>query len=336
MDHPGAAGGWVSAYWPAWARGFAFLLGLRCLPVSFTEGRLIAAGVRCCWAASLRSGPASAPGVPSTTGRLQPDSALLLLGRWPASQGAGGRVLRAGDLAAPAPGGPPFRSMAVCSDGLARPVDVSSFTGEPLAVEAQPARIWPPACSIFRPAGAGGCAGLAPKRHLARIIRLVERPRARKAGHPEPRRPGCRHVSSVVAAAAAPWPRCVLVAVGAPGCAPACLAADARSWRHGAGHACSGRWPGNPFSLARKTAIAVPRGWPAPCAWSLATPTAITWERGLAARSACCSRGACDRDSLPPADVLFDKPAPHQGLGRKGDRVSWRRIWIRMRGGRKA
>ncbi len=237
---------------------------------------------------------------------LQPDTALLLLGDDPPRQVRIGG-LRPGDRLRLLPGDR-IPVDGVVLEGCSA-VDVSSFSGESLPLEAGPGteleagmlNLQAPLVLEVRRAGAATA--------LARIIDLVEQAQARKApiqGLAD--RIAGRFCLAVLVLALGTflfwwqwgtllWPQVLLAA----------------SDRHGAmaGHGglqgVLGAATGTPFSLALQLAISV-LVVACPCALGLATPTAITVGSGLAARSGLLFRGG---DAIEMAAslraVLFDK-----------------------------
>ena len=234
---------------------------------------------------------------------LQPDTALLLLGDDPPRQVRVGG-LRPGDRLCLLPGDR-IPVDGVVLEGCSA-VDVSSFSGESLPLEAQPGseleagmlNLQAPLVLEVRRAGA--------ETALARIIAMVEQAQARKApiqGLAD--RIAGRFSLAVLLLAlgtflfwwqwgTALWPQVLL---GAPH-------GEAGMTAHGGMFQAA---PASPLSLALQLAIAV-LVVACPCALGLATPTAITVGSGLAARSGLLFRGG---DAIEMASrlqaVLFDK-----------------------------
>nr|WP_255441558.1 MULTISPECIES: cation-translocating P-type ATPase [unclassified Synechococcus] len=233
--------------------------------------------------------------------RLQPDTALLLLGEGP-PRTVPVAGLRPGDRVRLLPGDRVPVDGEVVEGHSA--VDVSSLTGEPLPLEAGPGselmagmlNLQAPLALEVRRTG--------PESTLARIIALVEQAQARKAPIQSlADRVAGRFTVAVLLLALATflfwwqwgtrlWPHVLMgVAQQAP---------------HG-GHGVLGTSATSPFSLALQLAIAV-LVVACPCALGLATPTAITVGSGQAARSGLLFRGG---DAIEMAarlhSVLFDK-----------------------------
>ena len=237
---------------------------------------------------------------------LQPDTALLLLGDDPPRQVRVGG-LRPGDRLRLLPGDR-IPVDGVVLEGCSA-VDVSSFSGESLPLEARPGceleagmlNLQAPLVLEVRRAGAATS--------LARIIDLVEQAQARKApiqGLAD--RIAGRFCLVVLVLALATflfwwqwgtllWPQVLLAAAeGSAGMAG-----------HGGLHGVLGAAADTPFSLALQLAISV-LVVACPCALGLATPCAITVGSGMAARSGMLFRGG---DAIEMAaslrTVLFDK-----------------------------
>ena len=276
---------WPAAGWPCFFNEPVMLLGFVLLG-RFLEER-----------ARFRTGRAL-----QQLAELQPDSALLLLGDGPPRQVPVGG-LRAGDRLRLLPGDR-IPVDGVVLDGCSA-VDVSSFTGEPLPLEAQPGtdlaagmlNLQAPLVLEVRRAGA--------ETALARIIALVEQAQARKAP-----------IQSLADRIAGRFSVVVLLLALATFVFwwqwgtrlwPQVLAAAPQGHGGMGGHAVLGAVAGTPFSLALQLAIAV-LVVACPCALGLATPTAITVGAGLAARSGLLFRGG---DAIEIASrlqtVLFDK-----------------------------
>lgn len=276
---------WPAASWPCFFNEPVMLLGFVLLG-RFLEER-----------ARFRTGRAL-----EQLAELQPDSALLLLGDGPPRQVPVGG-LRAGDRLRLLPGDR-IPVDGVVLDGCSA-VDVSSFTGEPLPLEAQPGtdlaagmlNLQAPLVLEVRRAGA--------ETALARIIALVEQAQVRKAP-----------IQSLADRIAGRFSVVVLLLALATFVFwwqwgtrlwPQVLAAAPQGHGGMGGHAVLGAVAGTPFSLALQLAIAV-LVVACPCALGLATPTAITVGAGLAARSGLLFRGG---DAIEMASrlqtVLFDK-----------------------------
>jgi len=237
---------------------------------------------------------------------LQPDTALLLLGDDPPRPVRVGG-LRPGDRLRLLPGDR-IPVDGVVLDGSSA-VDVSSFSGESLPLEAKPGteleagmlNLQAPLVLEVRRAGA--------ETALARIIAMVEQAQARKApiqGLAD--RIAGRFSLAVLVLALGTflfwwrwgtqlWPQVLLASPHGEGGMAA----------HGGMPVVLGGGGGTPFSLALQLAIAV-LVVACPCALGLATPTAITVGSGLAARSGLLFRGG---DAIEMASrlqtVLFDK-----------------------------
>jgi Cu2+-exporting ATPase len=283
---------WPSTGWPCFFNEPVMLLGFVLLG-RFLEER-----------ARHRTGRAL-----EALARLQPDTALLLLGDDPPREVRVGG-LRPGDRVRLLPGD------RVPVDGVVREgasaVDVSSLTGEPLPLQAGPGTALDAGSLNLEASLVLEVSRPGSQSAVARILRLVEQAQARKApiqGLAD--RVAGRFTLIVLALALATflfwwrwgtelWPQVLQAAPALPALAPVAHGA------HG-GHTALGGGATSPFSLALQLAIAV-LVVACPCALGLATPTAITVGSGLAASRGLLFRGG---DAIETAatlrTVLFDK-----------------------------
>ena len=242
--------------------------------------------------------------------QLQPDSARLLL-----TDGSI-REVRVGALRP----GETVQLLAgdrVPVDGVvlegASAVDVSSLTGEPLPLQAEPGTelssgsLNLEAALVFKVTRVGA------ETALARIIRLVEQAQARRApiqGLAD--RVAGRFCYGVIGLALATflfwwlfganhWPQVLQAS------APGMPTAHAMPHAHGMHHAGLGSGASTPMGLALQLSIAV-LVVACPCALGLATPTVITVATGLAARRGWLFRGGDVIETAAGLDhVVFDK-----------------------------
>ena len=241
--------------------------------------------------------------------RLQPDQARLVL---PDGEIREVRVgaLRPGDVVQLLAGD------RVPVDGVVRQghsaVDVSSLTGEPLPLEAEPGTELSSGCLNLEGTLELDVVRVGAETALARIIRLVEQAQARRApiqGLAD--RVAGRFCYGVVALAtvtflfwwligAELWPHVLHV----PSAAMAPMDHSAMGHAH---HAGLGSGASTPIGLAIQLSIAV-LVVACPCALGLATPTVMTVGTGLAAKHGWLFRGGDAIETAANLDqVVFDK-----------------------------